>query len=77
MSGNDGWMGMAAVAISCIAIDDDPVLKPMSASEIKAIVARVEQDGLDAIQHVYNSVWGIGTQADETEDEATVRNAKN
>ncbi len=63
-SANQGWMGMVAVAMSCVEIDGDRLDKPMSAGEMKAAVARVEQDGLDAIQHVYSEVWGVGKEED-------------
>ncbi len=77
LSANQGWMGVVAVAMSCVEIDGEPIQKPLSAMEMKAVVARVDQDGLDAIQHVYNEIWGVGVEDDETADEATARKGKN
>lgn len=64
ISENRGWMGMAALACSCVSIDGDPVPKPNSILEMKALVTRLEEDGLDAIERVYSEVFGVKAEED-------------
>jgi hypothetical protein len=46
---NQLWLGMATLACSVIAIDDVPVPAPAGEAQIEALVARLGNDGLDAI----------------------------
>lgn len=63
MSSNEGWMGMCALACSCVDIDGEKVDKPMSPLEMKALVARLEEDGMNAIEHVYLKVFNVKDEA--------------
>jgi hypothetical protein len=46
---NQSWLGMALLAASVAAIDDIPVPQPASEGQIEAMVARLGDDGIDAV----------------------------
>ncbi len=48
--GNLSWMGWALAACSVRAIDDTPVPMPTSEKEIAALVARLDDDGMEVAQ---------------------------
>ena len=46
---NQPWLGLALLAASVVAIDDVPVPPPATEAQIEALVARLGDDGLEAI----------------------------
>jgi hypothetical protein len=46
---NQPWLGMAVLACSVVAIDDVPVPSPATEHQIEAMVARLGDNGIDAI----------------------------
>lgn len=74
LSQNQQWMGIIAIAASCVKINDEDIPKPMSPLEMKALVQRLDQEGLDAIQRVYVKVFGVKLDDEDDGSAATVKN---
>lgn len=64
LSGNQQWIGLAAIAASCVGIDGDQVPKPVSRLQVEALVERLGDDGLNAIAEVYQKTFGVGVEED-------------
>ena len=69
LAANERWMGLAAIAASVIEIDGDPVPKPVNVGEMKALVGRLDDEGLEAVGKVYEEVFGVRT-AEEIAEQA-------
>ena len=50
---NQPWLGLALLAASVVAIDDVPVPPPATEAQIEALVARLGDDGLEAIDTAF------------------------
>lgn len=74
LSRNEQWIGIAAIAASCAAIDGDPVPKPASRMQVEALVERLEDDGLEAIAKVYQETFGVGVEEDIAEKAEAAKN---
>lgn len=74
LSNNIQWIGVAAVAASCAAIDGDPVPKPASRMQVEALVERLDDDGLEAIAEVYKKTFGVGAEEDIAAKAETAKN---
>src|SRR5690349_12016992 len=46
---NTDWMIQATIAFGTRSIDDDPVPRPTTKNQIRAIIARLEDDGMEAV----------------------------
>src|ERR1035437_4330455 len=65
LSKNDQWIGLAALAASCIAIDGDQVPKPVSRLQIEALVDRLGDEGIAAVGEGYQKTFGVGAEEGE------------
>lgn len=46
---NPSWLGMAVLAASVVSIDDVPVPAPSTEAQVEALVARLGDEGLEAV----------------------------
>lgn len=72
--GDDAANGMvfaqAMLYVSCVAINDDPIVFPKTELQLEALIDRLDLDGLKAIQKVQQEEFGIGGNAEEAAAEA-------
>lgn len=61
---NKVWMGMVMPLIFVISIDGEPVVTPATKDEIKALVARLDEDGIDAVMNGAQEHFGSVAQGD-------------
>lgn len=64
LSKNEQWIGLAALAASCVKIDGDQVPKPVSRLQIEALVERVDDEGFEAIAQAYSESFGVTAEDD-------------
>lgn len=64
LSKNENWIGLAALAASCVGIDGEQVPKPASRMQIEALVDRLDDDGMEAIAAVYQETFGVTATED-------------
>ena len=57
-------MGMVMPLIFVISIDGEPVVTPATKDEIKALVARLDEDGIDAVMNGAQEHFGSVAQGD-------------
>lgn len=69
LSRNEMWIGNAALAVSCAAIDGDPVVRPVSRAQVEALVERLDDEGIRAISQAYVKHFGVA-QPEDIEDAA-------
>jgi hypothetical protein len=60
LSGNDRWLGMAALACSVVAIDGVPQPLPASKAGVEALVERLGEAGIEAV----SAALGVDDGAD-------------
>ncbi len=48
LAANPGWIGLATLAVSVVAVDDVPVPAPATEAQVEALVARLGDPGLAA-----------------------------
>jgi hypothetical protein len=51
-SKNDPYLGMAMLAACVLSIDDIPVVLPVNEQQIEALVAKLGDDGIEAVAEV-------------------------
>ncbi len=61
---NEQWIGLAALAASCIELAGDQVAKPVSKAQIEALVERLGDEGLSAIAEIYQETFGVTVEDD-------------
>ena len=64
---NEHVMGPCALAFSVTEIDGDPVLPPASYNELRVLVGRLDDEGLDAVGQAHVDHFGI-VVTDEVDD---------
>jgi hypothetical protein len=62
---NLGMMAPAAMAFSVTAIDGDPVFRPAKESELRMIIQRLDQEGLDAVAKAYVDNGWVPAEVDK------------
>lgn len=70
---NPGVAGPSALAFSVVSIDGYPEVAPIKYSEIRALVGRLDDDGLNAIGEAMGERWPEAMGLDRT-DAAAVKN---
>lgn len=51
---NQPWLSMAILAISVTAIDDVPIPRPSTESQIESLVGRLGDEGIETVANVIN-----------------------
>jgi hypothetical protein len=74
LSTNTPWMGMAALAVSCVGIDGEQVAKPASKMQIEALVERLGDEGIEAIGAAYVEIFGVTVEDDENKELEKAKN---
>lgn len=69
LSANQQWMGLAAIAVSVVSIDGDPVAPPGKVREIESMVDMLGDEGLESAGQAYLDHFGV-TVPDEVKDAA-------
>lgn len=61
---NPNVMGPAAIAYSVVEIDGDQVMTPVSEAEIRALIGRLDDEGLEAAGQAHIDQFGMGSPDD-------------
>lgn len=62
---NQAYMGYAVTAASVVSIDGDPEPFPKSIQAIEAIVAQLDDDGLNVVSNAIGELNDVGTFAED------------
>lgn len=59
---NQVYMGMVLPLIFVVAIDGEPVVQPASKAEVEALIARLDEDGIEAVMTAVQAKFGIADE---------------
>lgn len=62
---NEGVIGPCAIAFSVTEIDGEPVMQPNSYAELRALIGRLDDEGLEAAGQAHVDHFGIAPDAEE------------
>lgn len=60
---NEAVIGPAAIAFSVTEIDGEPVFQPATWSEMRALIGRLDDEGLEAVTQAYIDHFGLDAAA--------------